>query len=155
MTVSMKSRRRTRSRPPLASRRVGYAVAIAVNVVMLVIAVNLLDWGWFPWLTSAFDDVVPLIVFSLAVSIVLNAAWLFFDPPRFRSVGQIITNVVSVIVTVRLYQVFPFDFSPYDFNWGAVARIVMIVAAVGAAVGALADVAKLARETNSSQPGPV
>jgi hypothetical protein len=95
---------------------------------------------------------VWLINVSLVVTILLNLAWLAFDPAWYRSAGQIVSNIVSLVVTVRIYQVFPFDFSGYDFNWGALTRVVLILAVVGAAIGTLVEARKLATAAGGPSP---
>lgn len=125
-------------------RRVGYAIAVLVNLVMLVIAHNILDWGWLPFLTGDFAQVVPWISLGLIASIVANAVYQFNDTLVFKSTGQIGTNLISVFVTYRIWQVFPFDFSAYEFNWEALVRFLLVLAMVGAGVGVLAEVTKLA-----------
>jgi hypothetical protein len=152
MTQTTEARDKTRNRPTAPARRFGYLVAIGINVVMLVIANNILDWGWLPWLTDDFSGVVWLINVSLVVTILLNLAWLAFDPAWYRSAGQIVSNIVSLVVTVRIYQVFPFDFSGYDFNWGALTRVVLILAIVGAAIGTLVEARKLATAAGGPSP---
>ena len=67
----------------------GYVVAIVVNIAMLVIANNILAWGWLPFLTADFAEVLPLIDMSLLATIVVNATYLAHDPPWFKSVCQI------------------------------------------------------------------
>ena len=42
MTGTLRSK--TRPRPSPASRRFGYVIAIVINIVLIVIANNLLDW---------------------------------------------------------------------------------------------------------------
>ena len=41
------------------ARRFGYAVAIAVNVTMLIAVQYILDWGRLAFLTPEFNDVIP------------------------------------------------------------------------------------------------
>lgn len=124
-------------------RRFGYGVAIAVNVVMLFVVQNILDWGWFSFLTEEFSDVVPWISLSLGISILVNAVYLVDDRRVVKSTGQILINLVNIGVSYLILQVFPFDFSTYDFDWSIVARVVLIVAIVGSAFGAIAEVGKL------------
>ncbi len=125
-------------------RRVGYGVAIVINVVMLVIVQNILAWGWLPFLTEEFSEVVPWISFSLGVSILVNVVYLFDDRRGVKATGQILTNLIAMVVTYRMLQVFPFDFSAYEFDWAIVARVVLILAIVGSALGAIAEIVKLA-----------
>ncbi len=47
-------------------------------------------------------------------------------------------------MTYQIWQVFPFDFSAYEFNWGFVVRVLLVLAMVGAGIGVLAEATKLA-----------
>lgn len=127
-----------------AGRRFGYSVAIAVNVVMLVIVQNILAWGWLPFLTQEFDEVVPWISVSLVASIVANLLYSVNDMRLVKSTGQILVNLISILVTYQIFSVFPFDFSAYNFNWALIVRIVLILAMVGAGIGVLTEAIKLA-----------
>jgi hypothetical protein len=111
---------------------------------MLVIANNILDWGWLPFLTDGFAQVVPWISLGLVATIVANAVYQFNDTLAVKSTGQIGVNLISVFVTYQIWQVFPFDFSAYEFNWEAVVRVLLVLAMVGAGIGVLAEGAKLA-----------
>jgi len=126
-----------------AARRAGYVITTAINVAMLVIVQNLLEWGWLPFLTSEFAEVVPWISFSLLASIVANVIFQVDDSQAVKSVGQIGVNLISVWVTYVILTVFPFDFSGYQFDWAIVARVVLILAIVGAGIGALVEAMKL------------
>jgi hypothetical protein len=125
-------------------RRVGYAIAVLVNLVMLVIVQNILDWGWLPFLTGDFAQVVPWVSLGLVASIVANAVYQFNDTLIVKSTGQIGVNLISVIVTYQIWRVFPFDFSAYEFNWEGLVQIVLVLAIVGAGIGVLAEATKLA-----------
>jgi len=126
-----------------AARRFGYVISIVINVAMLVIVQNLLEWGWPAFLTDEFAEVVPWISFSLIASIVANIIYQIDDSQNVKSVGQIAVNLISVWVTYVVLTVFPFDFSAYQFDWEIVARVVLILAIVGAGIGALAESIKL------------
>lgn len=125
-------------------RRTGYVIAIVVDLVLLFAVQNILEWGWFPFLTDDFSEIVPWVSFSLLLGAAANVIYMIDDRTMVKSSGQIALNVVNVIVTYQILRVFPFDFSDYDFNWGMVTRIVLILAMVGAGIGALAETAKLA-----------
>ena len=126
-------------------RRIGYGVAIAVNLAGLVVVNNVLDWGWFPWLTEDFRDVLPILNVSLAASIAANAVYLVFEPRWFKAAAELVLLSISLTVTIRMLQVFPFDFSPYDFSWDVVARSLLGLAVFGIAVGMIAQIVQLAR----------
>lgn len=127
-----------------AGRRFGYSVAIALNVAMLIAVQFIVEWGWLPFLTEAFADLIPWISVSLMAIITANLIYLFNDEPIVKSSGQILTNLISVFVTYRIYQVFPFDFAEATFSWEAVVRVVLILAMVGAGIGVLVEAVKLA-----------
>lgn len=124
-------------------RQVGYGVAIGINIVLLVVVQNVLDWGWFGFLTQDFAEVAPWISMSIGVSILANIFYIADDRFVVKSLGQMVTNLITFGVSIFVLRVFPFDFSGYDFNWDLVARIVLIVAIVGSAIGAIAELVKL------------
>jgi hypothetical protein len=137
---------RRRSDVPQAARRVGYVVSAAVNVVLLVVANNLLEWDVLPWLTDDFERVVGILTLSLGVSALGNVALAVSDPPWFKSAAQAVMQAIGFVATLRLFQVYPVDFSAYDFNWDVVARGVLILALVGTAISVLVELGKLGRE---------
>lgn len=126
-------------------RRFGYGVAIAVNVVLLVVVNNILEWGWVPFLTDEFADVAPWINFSLAVTLAVNVIYLFNDAHPLRAVSRIGLSLISLGVTYLILRVFPFDFSNYVFNWGIVVRVLLILMMVGTGIGVLTEARSLAR----------
>ncbi|MGZ8755948.1 MAG: hypothetical protein ACXW15_12260 [Acidimicrobiia bacterium] len=127
------------------ARRSGYVVAIAVNIFMLYVVNNLLAWDILPFLTDDFGRVLWLIDISLLATIMVNFMYLSYDRSWFRSLGQIGLNLISLVVAVRMYQVFPFDFSGSTFDWTQIARVVIIFTILGTAVGAILEASKLAR----------
>ena len=128
-----------------ASRRFGYVMAILVNAAMLFVANSVLDWSWPPFLTEDFGQVLWLIDLSLLASIAVNSMYLGYDPPWFKSVCQIGLNLITIVVTIRMYQVFPFDFSAYEFNWEMLTRVVMVIGIVGTGIAIVVEFLKLAR----------
>ncbi len=125
--------------------RIGYVIAVVVNLVLLFVANNLLAWGWIPFLTDGFEQLLPIVSLSLVVGAGANFAFIFYNARWFRSVGQIVQNVVSLFVIVATLKVFPFDFSPYRINWTAIVRVVLILAGFAVAIGLIAEAAKLIR----------
>jgi len=123
-------------------RRFGYLVAVAVNLVLLFVVNNLLVWGVLPWLTDDFEQVLPVLNVSLLATIVVSLVYVWFDPAWFKSLTQIGLSVISLVVTVRLFRVFPFDFSPYEFGWETITRVVLILVMLGITIGIIAESAK-------------
>ena len=123
------------------SRRVGYGVAIAVNIAFLVIANNILDWGWFSWLTEDLEDVLPLINLSLVASLAANSAYLVHDGPGFKGGLELVVNSISLVVAIRLLQVFPFDFS--TDGWETLTRWILVVSIVAISLALLVQLVRL------------
>jgi len=130
---------------PATANRVGYVVAIVINAVLLVVVNNLLAWGWISWLTDDFEQVLPLLNLSLTATILVNVLYLAYDAAWFKSISELGLLAISLAVTIRLYQVFPFDFSAYAVDWAVLARAVLIIAMVGVGIAMIVQVVKLVR----------
>lgn len=130
---------------PRTTRRAGYVAALVVNLVLLWVMNNLLAWGWPPFLTDAFSDLLPYVSASLIASAVANAAWVVWDPAWFRHLVQIGVNIISLIVAVKTWQIFPFDFSSYSFSWEVLARVVIAVGVFGVGAATVVELTRLLR----------
>ena len=137
------NQRAERRRPPKGTRRLGYGISIVVQVALLILVNNLVEWDIAPFITDEFNDLVPYINVSLVASMVVNALYFAFDPRWFRSLTQAILNVISLVVIVQTYRIFPFDFSGSDFNWTALTRTGLIVLMVLVGVGIIGEVVKM------------
>ncbi len=128
---------------PTAARRFGYLVSIVVNGVMLWMAHQLLGWGWPGFLTPAFDDVLGLVSASFVVSMVANASFMVRDRGWFRALADLITSGVGLAVVMRMWDVFPFDFSGYEHDWSWAFRTALVVGLVGTLIGIAVNAIKL------------
>jgi hypothetical protein len=127
-----------------SGRRAGYVIAIVVNLALLVVVQNILDWGWLPFLTTDFAQVVPWVSMSLIVTAAMNVVYLVDERPDVKSWGQIGINLIGLLITYRVWQVFPFDFSASQFDWTVLTRVVLILGMVGSGIGLLTEATKLA-----------
>jgi hypothetical protein len=127
--------------------RSGYVAAIIVNIALFFVVENLLGWNLLPFLTTDFNRIIGLIELSLIVTIVVNLIYLAYDAPRFKALGRIVISVISLAIAIRMWRVFPFDFSTMGFDWTWIVRAIIALAITGAAVAILADLVKLARGT--------
>lgn len=125
--------------------RSGYVVAIVLNLALLFVANNLLGWDLVPFLTGDFTRVLWILNVSLLATIAVNLVHLWYDPAWFKSVGQICLGGISMLVSIRMLQVFPFDFTGYEFDWEPVARLVMILGVIAVGIGIVVEVVKLVR----------
>lgn len=139
MTTSKPTINRGRiSRP---TRRAGYSASIGINLVMIWIVTNIVDWDILPFLTEDFEQLVPIAVFSLVVGIVLYVAYLLYDPPWFRILGDAINSAFAFVVILRTFQVFPFEFES-EF-WTGATRVVLILVGIATAIATLVNIGKL------------
>lgn len=128
---------------PVTLRRTGYTVAIAVNAVVLWGVHRLLAWNWPGFLTDDFERVLPLLTASLIATLVSNAVFLLRDHGRVRALGDLVTSVFAVVVGVRMWSVFPFDFSGYARDWNDLVRVMIAVTIAATAVAVIVNLVQL------------
>jgi hypothetical protein len=126
-------------------RRIGYVVAVIINAALLYL-INARP-GWQTWdvLTADFLTVLWIINLSLSLSLIANALYLVYDAPWFRAMCELVLAVVSLIVAVRVYQVFPFDFTAFAYAWTVLARVVLVIAMFGSAIAIIVQFVNLIR----------
>ena len=156
MSTNQKAERR---RPSRGTRRLGYGISIGVQVALLIVVNNLVEWDILPFITEEFNDLVPYINVSLVASIAVNAVYFGFDPRWFKSLGQAILNTISLVVIVQTYRIFPFDFSDSSFNWTTITRVCLVGLMVLVGIGIIGEVVKMfqalaASGTTQRQPPP-
>ena len=126
------SRSRTRSG---AARRSGYVGAMLVNGVLLFLINRWPGWAVLPFLTADMWQVLPWVNASLIAALVVNVVYLLADPAWLRSLGSAVTGAFGLAATIRMWQVFPFDFGAISFNWALLVRILLVLGIVGGAIG--------------------
>ena len=151
---SLTTAQRRRTRPSLASRRLGYTVGLAVNAGLLFAINKSPGWAAVPFLTGDTPRVLGLVNASIVVALVANALYVMSDPAWFKALGDIIQNVVGIAALVRIWQVFPFDFGDSSFDWELLARWVMAVGIAGSGIGLLVGLVALARASDAPRPQP-
>lgn len=129
---------------PLADlgRRFGYAVAIAINAVLYFVVSHIVEWGWPGFITSDFDRVDEIVLLSLGAAIVANLVYVWNDTMPLKAFMEATLNSISLVATIRLWQVFPFDFSENSFDWTTVTRVVLGIAIVGTAIAIITNLVK-------------
>lgn len=113
-------------------RRVGYLVAVLLNAAVLV---GLNVWpGWesLPWLTPDASQVVGWVNVSILVSLVANLVYAVHDEVE-REVGDAIVTAVGLVVLVRVWQVYPFEFASGSFG-DVATRALLPIAIVGSVI---------------------
>lgn len=127
-------------RVPTPVKRFGYLLAAALNGALLWVAHQLLEWGWPGFLTEDLDLVLGLITASLVASIVVNLALAVHHRGRVRALADLVTTAFALAVGLRLWEVFPFDFTGYATDWSTPLRVLL---GVGIAATGIAIIANL------------
>lgn len=141
---------RPRKRPSLAARRFGYLVAVAANVVLLIVIHAGPGWREMPFLTDAAVNVIPLVTLSLVAGIVV---WLLTDPLWLRSLGDMVTAAIAVVVLSRVLALFPFSFDDGSIL-RTMFRVVLVVALVGTAIAVVVHFVAMIRHLAQPRPQP-
>jgi hypothetical protein len=143
MTVAERPAAISRSTPTV--RRIGYALAVVVNLGILLLTVVWPGWEAVPFLTPATAEVIPLFVASLSVGMAVNVINLIVDSRVVWSLGEIVGAIFAFAVALSLWQVFPFDFSSSLVDWTLFVRFFLGVVMFGCAVGVISHVVMLIR----------
>lgn len=128
-----------------AGRRVGYIFSIAINAAILYGANRWPGWDAVPFLTSHVPEVLGIINASLIAGIIANLVYVVWDPPRLRALGDLVTLSIGIAAMTRTWQVFPFDFSAYSFNWELVTRILLVIGIAGSVIAMIVALVNLVR----------
>jgi hypothetical protein len=131
------------TREPTAARRVRYAIAAAVNAVLLYLINGWPGWDVVPFLTDA-DRVLPWIDASLVVGVAANLIYLLRPTSRVVAAGGVVTTGLGLVVLIRLWQVFPFDFGSSS-GWTMPVRAVLMLAIIGSGFAVPVQIVSLAR----------
>jgi len=126
-------------------RRIGYIAAILVNLLIYGFINVWPGWESFDFVTVEAADVVPLINLSIAVTILVNLVYVVYDGYRVKALGETLTSAVTLLVSIVVLSVFPFDFSAYAFPWTLLTRIVLLVAVLGSGIAIIVNLGRLIR----------
>jgi len=120
-------------------------VAVLLNAAMLYAVHAWPGWEVLPFLTEETTQVLGLVTASILASLLANLVYLVSDPAWLRTLGDLVTTSIGLAALIVIWQVFPFDFTPYSFDWELVARVLLVVAIVGSAIGILVAAGRLVR----------
>jgi hypothetical protein len=134
------------------ARRVGYVIAIIINLFVYGFINIWPGWEAFDFVTPAAADVVPLVNMSIGVTILANVVYLFADGTRVKALGETITSAVTMVVSFEVLSVFPFDFSAYAFPWALLTRLVLVIAVIGSGISILVNLFRLIRGPRPQRP---
>lgn len=114
------------------NRKVDYVISIAINGAMLYVANHLLGWQ-AEFISAAWSDVLPIINLSLGLTIAAYVVFVVHDGRTLYFVGRTMADALGLVMSYRVLQVFPFDFSKlFSMGWlNTVAPTLIIIGIVG------------------------
>lgn len=128
-----------------ASRRAGYAAAMVIDAMLLFAIEVWPGWRSVDVLTPEAAAVVVWVDAALVVGILVNLLNLLFDRRWLKAVGDLLTTVIGLISAIVAWNIFPFDFSGVGGAWEIVARVFLIIAIGGSAIGIIVALVVIAR----------
>jgi len=131
----------TPTRKSAGARRIGYTIAVLLDLALLFLINSWPGWSALPFLTAEMAGVLTVITASLVIGAAVNLVYLVHDAPWLVAAGGIITTAVGVVVLVRLWQVYPFDLGA---GWSITVRVLLVVAVLGSIAGVVVQTVALA-----------
>lgn len=117
-----------------------FIVAIIFNIIFLYIVNNLLSWN-LGFISPTFQDVIWIFNISICANIVANIIWLAYHPGWFRSIIQIILNILGFLVCYYLFIIFPFIFSQVAYTIAL--KLLIILGMVGLIIASLVELVRI------------
>jgi len=125
-----------------AGRRFGYVIGAGVNAVLLYLVNVSPGWQAAPLVTPDAAQVIPILNLSLTAGLIANLVYIVVDVRAVKALGDLITTSIALAVTVRVWQVFPFDVTS---GWEVLIRAFLVLCGFGCAVAIIVQVVTLLR----------
>ncbi len=109
-----------------------YIAAIIVNIILLYIFNNLLNWHVY-FITNALNSILWIINLAIIITILGNILLLAYNPGWFRHVMKIILNMVAIVAVYNIFTVFPFNFNSFLIDWSVTIALIFIMAGIAIA----------------------
>ena len=145
MALDTQQPKAAKPRQSVASRRVGYGFAVAINAVLLWLINVWPGWDTAAFLTEDFTKVLGLVNASIAVGIAVNVMYLIADPVWFKALGDLLVTAVGIAAMWAMWTVFPFDFGTSAVPWDVFVRIGLVLGLAGSGIAIIVQLVTLVR----------
>jgi len=144
-SVTGKTATPKKRKSPIA-RRIGYVVGIFFALIALWVIGNFDTWGW-KFITDEWSQVDRIVRLSLIVDIIVYGIFIIHDGRILYYCGKLASNAVAFVVGIRMFQVFPFDFSYLFGGWrwlNSLFPVLIIIGVVGIGITFIVRTVRLA-----------
>jgi hypothetical protein len=147
MTSTMPTK--IKKQPSVAARRTGYIFSVVINAALLF-GINVWPgWDVLPFLSDDFSQLLGLINASLWLSLAIQVVYLVNDRKPVKQLGDIVSLILPIVIGVRMWQLFPFDFGTQTFDWELLFRIAIAAGIVGMAIAIVVNLVSLFTDSHS------
>ena len=125
--------------------RGGNIGSVLVNAVLLW-GINIWPgWKVVPFLTADMERVLGMINASLTAGIIANLIFVVIRNRGVMALGNLVVLGIGLAATLRMLEVFPFDFGDSWSGWPVVVRVLLVLGIVGSIIGMVAEIVAMFR----------
>lgn len=125
--------------------RGGNIGSVLVNAVLLW-GINIWPgWKAVPFLTADMERVLGMINASLTAGIIANLIFVVIRNRGVMALGNLAVLGIGLAATLRMLEVFPFDFGDSWSGWPVVVRVLLVLGIVGSIVGMVVEIVAMFR----------
>ncbi|MUU72510.1 hypothetical protein [Pseudarthrobacter sp. GA104] len=125
--------------------RGGNIGSVLVNAVLLW-GINIWPgWKVVPFLTADMERVLGMINASLTAGIIANLIFVVIRNRGVMALGNLAVLGIGLAATLRMLEVFPFDFGDSWSGWPVVVRVLLVLGIVGSIIGMVVEIVAMFR----------
>ncbi|MFX1819072.1 hypothetical protein PV768_04705 [Pseudarthrobacter sp. CC4] len=125
--------------------RGGNIGSVLVNAVLLW-GINIWPgWKVVPFLTADMERVLGIINASLTAGIIANLIFVVIRNRGVMALGNLAVLGIGLAATLRMLEVFPFDFGDSWSGWPVVVRVLLVLGIVGSIIGMVVEIVAMFR----------
>ena len=125
--------------------RGGNIGSVLVNAVLLW-GINIWPgWKVVPFLTADMERVLGIINASLTAGIIANLIFVVIRNRGVMALGNLVVLGIGLAATLRMLEVFPFDFGDSWSGWPVVVRVLLVLGIVGSIIGMVVEIVAMFR----------
>lgn len=123
---------------------VGEAIGAVVFTSLFYMLLNRF-YGAFPFFSDDFVKILPLINTMFIISIITNACRIVLTDKWFKSIVNIVNNLIFIYVALRFWALFPLDLSMFGnvAFFELIANIVLFFMIAGTIIGTIIESIKI------------